>query len=203
MQRIDVREGETGLFGAFPVTWAYARGGRVIAFVGSDDCETAEDTKRYAGLLQSKLDKGGESADNSCGGWRSTSQWRMGHESNRKTRIERDDSVPRNERTKVNITTTKMILNFVVPFLKKRAEATDTKVDDVLVALLEQLSQNENVLALILELFDKKTPDTAGLSEEDSALFERSTDNLSALRAMIVGCDDCICSAAGGLTTES
>lgn len=57
MERFDHHEGETFYFGGFPVTVAHARAGRLIAYIGSGECETAEDTKRVASLLRKKLDR--------------------------------------------------------------------------------------------------------------------------------------------------
>ena len=56
MERLEYHEGETFHFGGFPVTVAHARGGKLVAFVGSGECETGEDTQRVARLYRAKLD---------------------------------------------------------------------------------------------------------------------------------------------------
>ena len=57
MERIDYHEGETFHLGGFAVTVAHARAGRLVAFIGTGECETATDTKRLARLLRAKIDK--------------------------------------------------------------------------------------------------------------------------------------------------
>lgn len=57
MERLEYHEGETFHWGGYPVTIAHARGGKLVAFVGSGESETGEDTKRLARLLRAKLDK--------------------------------------------------------------------------------------------------------------------------------------------------
>lgn len=57
MERLEYHEGETFHWGGYPVTVAHARGGKLVAFVGSGECETGEDTQRVARLFRAKLDK--------------------------------------------------------------------------------------------------------------------------------------------------
>ena len=59
MERLDYREGETFRLGGFPVTIAHARGGRLVAFVGSGECETAYHTERRAREYLENLDNAG------------------------------------------------------------------------------------------------------------------------------------------------
>jgi len=56
MERLDHHELETFYFGGFPVTIAHARGGKLIAFVGSGECETAYHTERRARMERESLD---------------------------------------------------------------------------------------------------------------------------------------------------
>jgi hypothetical protein len=65
MERIDHKEGESFHFGGFPITVGHARGGRVILFVGSGECETTEDTERLYRKMKAKLDRPPRGGQNS------------------------------------------------------------------------------------------------------------------------------------------
>ena len=95
----------------------------------------------------------------------------------------------------INATMVKMLLDMALPYLKERVAATETKIDDLVYLILEDLAANPKVIQAFVDLISGRSPDTAAFSESDKQLLERVSDHLIPIKDMVTGCDNSVCAA--------